>query len=32
METKTIVGIAVLLVLLGMIVFLQIRNRRRNGR
>ncbi len=32
METKTIVGIAVLLVLLGMIVFLQIRNRRKNGR
>ena len=32
METKTIIGIALLLVLLGALVFLQIRNRRKNGR
>ena len=31
METKTIIGIALLLVLLGALVFLQIRNRRKNG-
>ncbi len=30
METKTIIGIALLLVLLGALVFLQIRNRRKN--
>ena len=32
METKTIIGIAVLLVLLSAIVFLQVRSRRKNGR
>ena len=32
MDWKTIIGIVVLAILLGAIVFLQIRNRRKNGR
>lgn len=31
MSTKTIIGIVVLAVLLGVIIFLQIRNKRKNG-
>ena len=31
MSTKTIVGIVVLAVLLGLIIFLQIRNKRKRG-
>ena len=32
METKTIIGIVILVLLLGVLVFFRIRNQRRKGR
>ena len=32
MDWKTIIGIVVLVILLGAIAFLQVRNKRKNGR